>query len=146
PRAAVRHPMRPTATAWLAQRYRYGTSAAALAARHGAAVAPAVVAPWTAAAWALLAAGHPLAGAAAAAYSVAALAGLGPSPSTLRQSGPPADAEAVRRTGPPACPQPVGLPPGEALRLVGIGHLRGGLALARAVRRAWAPAAIVLAV
>src|SRR5438067_2119395 len=116
PRAAVRHPMRPTATAWLAQRYRYGTSAAALAARHGAAVAPAVVAPWTAAAWALLAAGHPLAGAAAAAYSVAALAGLGPSPSTLRQSGPPADAEAVRRTGPPACPLPVGLPTGEALR------------------------------
>src|SRR5204863_358536 len=53
---------------------------------------------------------------------------------------------ALAGLGPRARPQPVGLPPGEALRLVGIGHLRGGLALARAVRRAWAPAAIVLAV
>src|SRR5581483_10375539 len=34
PRATVRHPMRPTLRAWLAQRYRYGTSAAALARRH----------------------------------------------------------------------------------------------------------------
>jgi mycofactocin glycosyltransferase len=37
------------------------------------------------------------------------------------------------------------LPQGEALRLAGLGHLRGGLALARAVRRAWAPAAVTLA-
>src|SRR5581483_4410662 len=75
PRATVRHPMRPTVAAWLAQRYRYGTSAAALARRHGAAVAPAVVSPRTAAAWALVAAGHPLAGASAAASSVAVLTG-----------------------------------------------------------------------
>jgi mycofactocin system glycosyltransferase len=114
PRATVRHPVRPSWSAWLAQRFRYGTSAAPLARRHGAAVAPAVMSPWTAASWALTAAGHPVLGAATACYSAAALTGL--------------------------------LPLAEALRLAGIGHLRGGLALARAVRRAWAPAAIVLAV
>ena len=134
PRATVHHPMRPTPAAWLAQRYRYGTSAAALAARHGSAVAPAVVSPWTAAAWGLLAAGHPIAGAAAASYSVAALAGGLPSPPTVRRSARPSDPAAVR------------LPLNEAVRLAGLGHLRGGLSLARAVRRAWPPAAIVLAV
>ena len=113
PRADVRHPMRPTAAAGLAQRYRYGTSAAPLARRHGAAVAPAVVSPWTAAAWALVAAGQPLPAAAAAGYSVATLA----------------------RT----------LAPGEAVRLAGLGHLRGGVALARALRRAWPPAALLVA-
>ena len=70
----VQHPIRPRWPAWLAQRYRYGTSAAPLARRHGPAVAPAVVSPWTAAAWTLAAAGQPALGAAAAAYSVAALA------------------------------------------------------------------------
>jgi mycofactocin system glycosyltransferase len=38
------------------------------------------------------------------------------------------------------------LPRGEAVRLAGLGHVRGGLALARALRRAWAPAAVILAV
>ena len=78
PRATVRHPVRPDWWAWLAQRYRYGTSAAALARRHGTAVAPLVVSPWTAAAWGLVAAGRPALGALAAGYSVAALAGLAP--------------------------------------------------------------------
>jgi mycofactocin system glycosyltransferase len=114
PRATVRHPVRPSWSAWLAQRYRYGTSAAPLARRHGVAVAPAVMSPWTAASWGLAAAGHPVLGAATACYPAAAL------------------------TGP--------LPLPAALRLAGIGHLRGGLALARAVRRAWAPAAIAVAV
>ena len=114
PRAAVRHPVRPRWSAWLAQRYRYGTSAAALARRHGTAVAPLVVSPWTAAAWGLVAAGQPVLGAAAAGYSVAAL--------TDR------------------------LPVREAIRLAGLGHLRGGLAIARALRRAWPPAAVALAV
>lgn len=114
PGAVVRHPVRPGWPAWLAQRFRYGTSAAPLARRHGAAVAPAIMSPWTAASWGLAAAGHPVLGAAAACYSVAAL--------TDR------------------------LPAGEAVRLAGIGHLRGGLALTRAVRRAWAPAAVLLAV
>jgi mycofactocin glycosyltransferase len=114
PRAVVRHPIRPSWSAWMAQRFRYGTSAAPLARRHGWAVAPAVMSPWTAAAWGLVAAGQPLVGAAAAGYSIAAL---------------------HRR-----------VPRGEALRLAGRGHLRGGLTLARAMRRAWAPAAVILAV
>ena len=113
PRAVVRHPIRPGWSAWLKQRYRYGTSAAPLARRHGSAVAPAVMSPWTAGAWTLVAAGQPLLGAVAAGYSIAAL---------NRQ-----------------------LPQGEALRLAGLGHLRGGLALTRALRRAWAPVAVTLA-
>ena len=119
PRATVRHPMRPTLRAWLAQRYRYGTSAAALARRHGEAVAPAVVSPWTAAAWALVVAGAPRAGAAAAVASVAVRA---------------------RRAGRD------GLPVTEAIRRAASGELRGGLALGSALRRAWAPAAVAAAV
>jgi mycofactocin glycosyltransferase len=115
PRATVRHPIRPTWSAWLAQRYRYGTSAAPLARRHGSAVAPAVVSPWKAAAWGLVAAGRPALGIAAGGYSVTTLA--------LR----------------------VRLPVAEAVRLTGTGHLRGGLTLARALRRAWPPAAVLLA-
>ena len=38
------------------------------------------------------------------------------------------------------------LPRGEAVRLAGLGHVRSGLALARALRRAWAPGAVILAV
>jgi mycofactocin system glycosyltransferase len=114
PRAIVRHPIRAGWWAWMAQRYRYGTSAAPLARRHGRAVTPAAMSPWTAGAWALLAAGQPLPGAIVAGCWITAL----------------------RRQ----------VPHGEAFRLAGLGHLRGGLALARALRRAWAPAAVVLAV
>ncbi|MEW6472188.1 MAG: mycofactocin biosynthesis glycosyltransferase MftF [Actinomycetota bacterium] len=114
PRALVRHPIRPSWRAWLTQRYRYGTSAAALARRHGWAVAPAVVSPWTAGAWTLAAVGQPLLAVAAGAGSTVALT----------------------RT----------VPAREAARLAGLGHLRGGLALARALRRAWWPAAVALAV
>lgn len=114
PGAVVRHPVRPGWPAWLAQRFRYGTSAAPLARRHGTAVAPAVMSPWTAASWVLAAAGHPALASAAAGCSVAALTGV--------------------------------LPLAEAVRLAGIAHLRGGSALARAVRRTWAPAAVAVAV
>jgi len=114
PRAVVRHPIRSGWSAWLQQRFRYGTSAAPLARRHGWAVAPAVMAPWTAGAWALLAAGQPLLGVVTAGCSAAAL---------LRA-----------------------VPRGEAFRLAGLGHLRGGLGLARALRRAWAPTAVIMAV
>ncbi|HYT40321.1 MAG TPA: mycofactocin biosynthesis glycosyltransferase MftF [Acidimicrobiia bacterium] len=145
PRATVRHPIRPRWKAWLAQRYRYGTSAAPLARRHGSAVAPVAVSPWTAAAWTLVAAGQPVLGAAAAGYSVAALTGrlshrcaAVPYPDAVRHPAPNAG---QRRGG-----EAPTLPLGEALRLGGLGHLRGGLALARAVRRAWAPAAVLLAV
>jgi len=40
----------------------------------------------------------------------------------------------------------VRLPVAEAVRLAGLGHVRGGLSLARAVARAWPPLAVVLAV
>jgi mycofactocin system glycosyltransferase len=121
PRATVRHPIRPGWSAWLAQRYRYGTSAAPLARRHGRAVAPLVVSPWTTAAWGLVAAGQPLAGAAVAGYSIVTL--------TRRRS--------TRHPGRWA--------PTEIATLAAAGHLQGGLALARALRRAWAPAAVLLA-
>jgi len=128
PRATVRHPVRPRWSAWLAQRYRYGTSAAALARRHGTAVAPLVVSPWTAAAWGLVAAGRPALGTVAAGYSVAALAGRAP------------------RRDPVSRDRKARLPVKEAIRLAGTGHLRGGLAIALALRRAWPPAAVALAV
>ncbi len=151
PRATVRHPIRPRWSAWLAQRYRYGTSAAPLARRHGPAVAPAVVSPWTAAAWTLVAAGQPALGTAAAGYSVATLARrLWRAPVELpwrRKGGrrrPPRRraAEAARL---PAA-EAARLPAAEVLRLAGTRHVQGGLALARALRRAWPPAAVLLAV
>jgi mycofactocin system glycosyltransferase len=133
PRVTVRHPIRPAWRPWLAQRYRYGTSAAPLARRHGTAVAPAVMSPWTAGAWGLAATGHPALAAAAAGYSVAALTGLLP----RRRTATDPDATRQHRSVP--------LPVGEAVRLAGLGHLRGGLALARAAARAWGPAAVLLA-
>jgi hypothetical protein len=150
PRAVVRHPMRPGWRAWLRQRYRYGTSAAPLARRHGRAVAPAIMSVRTAAAWTLVAAGQPLLGAFAAGSSVAALATRPPRrnprhpaetrhPGETRQPAGPESGRRVDREAP-------GIPLIEAVRLAGVGHLRGGLALARAVRRAWAPAAVLLAV
>lgn len=140
PRAVVRHPVRPSWRAWVQQRYRYGTSAAPLARRHGPAVAPAVMSPWTAAAWTLVAAGHPLLGAAAAGYSVAALAGsagLGKKSTSERSISSPARPGQERR---------LRLPLGEAVRLAGFGHGRGGLALAHAVRRAWPWPAVLVGV
>jgi mycofactocin glycosyltransferase len=53
PSAAVAHEHRTATGEWLRRRAFYGTGAALLAARHGAAVAPVVLSPWTAAAWAL---------------------------------------------------------------------------------------------
>ena len=155
PRATVRHPMRPTPTAWLAQRYRYGTSAAVLARRHGAAVAPAVLSPWTAAAWGLLAAGHPVGAAAAATYSIAALTGRlppapplhrGRQPDSTGRPEPDPDQPGFGDAGRTAGRDAGRLPATEAVRLAGLGHLRGGLSLARAVRRAWPLPALLLAV
>jgi GT2 family glycosyltransferase len=169
PRAVVHHPMRRGWPAWLRQRYRYGTSAAPLARRHGRAVAPAVVSRWTAAAWALVAAGQPVLGAVAAGSSVAALAARLPRRNTghpaataagssvaavatclpRRNTAHRADAATGREDNRDAGrgAEPVrSIPLVEAVRLAGVGHLRGGLALARAVRRAWAPAAVLLAV
>jgi mycofactocin system glycosyltransferase len=118
PRVVVHHDVRPTVTAWLRQRYRYGTSAAPLATRHPGALAPVQVSAWSAAAWTLPAAGAPLAGVAVAAGSAAALTAKLP-PMTNRGR--------------------------EALRLAGLGHLHAGRMLAGGVTRAWWPIAIVAA-
>lgn len=66
PSVVVRHAEPGSWSAWLARRYRYGTSAAPLAQRHGDRLAPLVVNPWTLAAWLLLAARRPVPAVAAA--------------------------------------------------------------------------------
>lgn len=119
PAAIATHPARPTATAWLRQRFDYGTSAAPLAARHGNAVAPLRVSPWTAVSWGLIGAGAIPAGVTVAAVSTGLLA--------RRLRG------GVRH------------PWQEAAKLAGLGHLYGGRAVADAMRRAWWPIALVAA-
>jgi mycofactocin system glycosyltransferase len=118
PSVTVSHPARPTAKAWLRQRFDYGTSAAALAQRHGSAVAPLAVSPWSALAWTLAGLGAPIAGSAVAAGTTALLA-----------------------------PRLEGIehPWAEAARLAGMGHLYAGLSVAGAVRRPWWPVAVAAA-
>jgi mycofactocin system glycosyltransferase len=118
PRAEVRHPVRRGLRAWLRQRYDYGSSAAPLAVRHPGAVAPLTVSGWSAAAWGLVAAGAPAAGVALGAASTAALA---PKLAGLRH------------------------PWREAVRLAGLGNLYAGRQVADALRRAWFPLAVPLA-
>ena len=112
PAASVCHPARPTLRALVGQRFDYGRSAAPLATRHGAAVAPLALSPWSAAPWAVAALGHPYVAAGVAAAGVAAVA-----PRLQRLDHPWA----------------------EAMRLVGGGHLRAGRLVADACRRPWWP-------
>lgn len=119
PSVVASHPARSSVGAWLAQRVGYGSSAAPLAVRHGAAVAPLRLSGWSAAAWGLASVGHPFAGIAVAAGSTAALA--------RKLSG-------------------LDDPVGEAVRLAGRGHLHAGEQIGRAVRRAWLPLAALAAV
>ena len=58
PAARVAHDHRTSLRSWLRRRADYGTSAAALAARHPLRLAPAIVSPWSAAAWSLLLGRH----------------------------------------------------------------------------------------
>ena len=62
PAVTFEHPARPTWRRWVLQRFRYGTSAAELERRHGAAVAPLRGSPWFLGGWALLISGRPLGG------------------------------------------------------------------------------------
>ncbi len=118
PDVEVTHDPRPTATTWLRQRIAYGSSAPALATRHGSAVAPARCSPWSALAWLLVALRRPVVGVAVAAGSTAALA---------RTFG---HLSAGNK---------------EAVRLAGWGHLHAGRGLAQAIGRVWWPIALPLA-
>lgn len=117
PAAVVGHPARSGWGAWLRQRYTYGTSAASLARRHGRAVAPASVPVWSAAAWILLLTGRPrLAAAVAGGWAATLILVLRGQRGLAR----------------------------EACRLAVTSHLRAGLGLAEALRRAWPPAAVAV--
>lgn len=96
PRTVVRHDEPARWTAWLVRRYRYGTSAALLAQRHGRRLVPLVLPPWTTTAWVLLLMGRPGPAVLAAAACAVRLGRL------LRRAGLPARtcaAAGVRITG-----------------------------------------------
>lgn len=73
PSVTVRHPPRSGLAAMVNQRMAYGSAAAPLAERHGAAVAPARTSPWTVAVTVLLVVGRPVTAALTAAWTVFAL-------------------------------------------------------------------------
>jgi mycofactocin system glycosyltransferase len=124
PRAEVAHDHPDRIGTWLRRRARYGTGAALLAARHGAAVAPVVVSPWSAAAWVLAVAGGRPGRLGAAAVLAVATARLG------------------RRLARPGERPPTGL----AAALVLRGSATAGRTLARAVTRHHWPLAAAAAV
>jgi mycofactocin glycosyltransferase len=116
PAVEAMHRTRPTLSSWLAQRFRYGTSAAPLAIRHPGAVAPLRISPWSAATWIPIIAGLPVLGALVGITSAVLL---------------------VRKL-------PF-LPASESLRLAGLGNLFAGRLVAAAVTRSWWPLAAVAA-
>jgi len=73
PRTVVEHDEPDRWLAWFARRYRYGTSAAPLARRHGARLAPLVLPAWPTAAWLLLLTRRPVGALVAAAVPAARL-------------------------------------------------------------------------
>lgn len=115
PATVVHHDIRPDLGRWLAQRRRYGASAAPLDRRHPGAVAPLSVSGWTALAWGLAATATPAGVAAGAAVAAGTTAALVPRLRSL--------------------PGPVA----EAIRLAGGGHLAAGRLVLDAARRAWWP-------
>lgn len=122
PTAAVRHRNRASWPALLEQRFRYGSSAAALDQRHPGDVAPVQLDPWSMAAWALpVVAGRrgAVAGAATAAATTVALV-----PKLRGRFDHP-----VR----------------EAVRLAGYGNAGAGRWLAQATSRTWLPFGLIAA-
>jgi mycofactocin system glycosyltransferase len=115
PASVVNHAPRARWSAWARQRFQYGTSAAPLALRHGAAVAPVKVSMWSALSWAAVACGRPLIGVGVAVTTAALL---------------------PRKLG------KVGVPVTESLRLALLGHLGAGRLLADAVTRPWSPVSL----
>lgn len=114
PRSVVTHPVRSGLRPWLAQRYRYGSSAAPLAERHGDAICALEVSGWSLAIWTLVASGHHVAAGALGAATSAAF------PSRV------GDRSIPRR---------------ELWRLAALGNLWAGKSLAEAIRRSWWPLA-----
>ena len=123
PSAAVAHEHRSATGEWLRRRAFYGTGAALLAARHGAAVAPLVLSPWSAAAWVLALTGRRSGALACAAVLAVATGRLAP------------------RLARPGEPAPVGL----AALLVVRGSAAAGKTLARSVTRHHWPLALAAA-
>lgn len=123
-RCTASHLTRPTLRSWITQRFRYGTSAAPLAARHPGAVAPLRMSPWSLATWAVFPLGLPIAGPLLSALASAALA-VGTAMALVRKLP--------------------SIPAREALRLAGLGHLYAGRLLASTLTRVWWPLALVAA-
>lgn len=121
PGALARHTVRPSVREALRQRYRYGTAAGPLAARHPGALAPVRITRWSGAAWATLAFGHPLV--------AAALAAAGGAPLARKLAAP----DGRRRWA-------------IAARVTATGNLHAGRQLADAVTGVWLPAALAAAV
>lgn len=117
PSAVVGHAPRATWSSWLRQRFRYGTSAAPLALRHGEAVAPARMSLWSAVMWAAVLAGRIDVALAVAGGSAALLA---------------------KKLG------RLGVPARDAAELAVRGNLASARILGEAVTRAWWPVAIPL--
>lgn len=118
PDAVVTHDVRPTIGAWVRQRFRYGTSAAALARRHPRTMAPVRVPATTAATWLALALGYP---------EVAALVAGTTSARLARHL------------------HLVEHPLVEAARLTGRGHLWAWSAVTDCLRRPWWPLTVAAA-
>lgn len=110
PGVVVEHQPRRTWRALSEQRMAYGESAAALAARHGSAVAPVRMSPWSLGVWGLAASGRMVSAAGVAGGTALAL-----------------------------IPKLRGVPAADSLRLAGTGHLAAGGSLATAIRRTWLP-------
>lgn len=117
PSVVARHRTRRSMGAWLAQRFRYGTSAAPLARRHPGALAPVRMSGWSAATWAPVLVGLP---------GVGLAIGVGTTVALVRK---------LRS-----------VPPAECLRLAGLGNLYAGRLLAGTLTRAWWPVALVAAI
>lgn len=119
PSARVAHQVRSGPLAFIRQRLSYGSSAAPLAMRHRGAVAPLSISPWSVAAWSLASMGH-----------LKAAVGLVGISTVLMARRLEALLDPAR----------------EALRLAGMGNLAAGWLVADALRRAWWPLALPLAV
>ncbi|WP_406358298.1 mycofactocin biosynthesis glycosyltransferase MftF [Streptomyces sp. NBC_00658] len=120
PAATVRHEHRTRPGDWFSRRMDYGSSAAPLALRHPGRLPAVSMSGWSALAWGLTLARHPVAGAAVAAGSTAALA--------------------HKLSAWNDRPWPL------ATRLAGGGTLMAGELLGRTLLRAWLPLALPVAV